>query len=77
MSENEHPPDEQAETDRLERDVEAAVTRIFQRFPELESANIELLRMLLGYAWIDGYRSYIDEKARAIEAELILRGESL
>lgn len=63
--------------DQLDRACEAAVTRIFQTFPELESTNVDLLRQLLGYAWIAGYRAYLDDKARAIEAELILRGGQL
>lgn len=63
--------------DKLDTMRDAAVARIFAKFPELESANPDLLRLLLGYAWIDGYREYASEKARAIEAELILRGESL
>jgi len=59
--------------DALDQMADAAVARIFEKFPELESTNVELLRTLLGYAWIDGYREYASEKARALEAELILR----
>jgi hypothetical protein len=65
------------EREPLELMRDAAVARIFDKFPELESTNVELLRMLLGYAWLDGYREYASEKARAIEAELILRGAEL
>lgn len=64
----------ETESDKLTRKREAAVARIFQKFPELESANPDLLRLLLGYAWIDGYREWAGEQAAAIEAELILRG---
>jgi hypothetical protein len=62
---------------RLRRDAEAAVTRILGKFPELESTNIELLRMLLEYAWVDGVRYDAGREAERIEAELILRGHEL
>lgn len=61
--------------DSLDRMAETAVARIFEKFPELESTDVDLLRKLLAYAWIDGYREYASEKARALEAELILRGQ--
>ena len=63
--------------DALDKAKDAAVARIFEQFPELQSTKVELLRMLLGYAWLDGYREYATEKARALEAELILRGGEL
>jgi len=63
--------------DSLDKMKDAAVARIFEKFPELESTNVELLRLLLGFAWIDGYMGYASEKARALEAELILRGGQL
>ena len=67
----------ETERDALDRKRDAAVASIFGKFPELESANPDLLRLLLGYAWVKGYGAYASEKAEALEAELILRGPAL
>ena len=54
-----------------------AATRIINKFPELQSANINLLRRLMELAWMDGRASFYAEQARAIEAELIEKGAEL
>lgn len=63
--------------DRLGQDADDAAMRIIGRFPELESSNIELLRQLLAFAWLDGVVSHTQREQRRIEAELILRGAEL
>ena len=65
----------EADEDREFRiEAAAAVTRIVEKFPELESANLPLLRLLLEYAWSQGFAAYLEREGRRIEAELILKG---
>ena len=66
-----------SDDDRLGQEADEAAMRIIGKFPELESTNIELLRRLLAFAWMDGVIYNVQREQRRIEAELILRGADL
>lgn len=66
-----------SDNDRLGQDADDAAMRIIGKFPELESTNVNLLRQLLAFAWLDGVTYYTQREQRRIEAELILHGGEL